>query len=245
MKWLLDKRKVVHLVDLSFLVFGERGVKANPPDAVGGVLRPVTWSACEEFLTGHGSDSLLLLYVQPYHALTFFELLAKHTIPTLYFEQRRLPIGRNWRSTLSTAVHFLVSNPGLLMKKVLRRVVGYPFPKFNIDYFVMCGMTSELRPPAWMKCYRTAIRSHSYDYGVWHTSLPFAADDPYIVFLDQAYPLHSDYVKIRPSHSRFGVANPFTREKYYPEIESFLQCLSAAFQLPVFIARNSQIQVSL
>lgn len=227
--WLLERHKSVHLIDLSLLVWGERGIRADQPDAVEGVLRPVNWKSVEDFLSQHGPDSLLLLYVLPKMAPPLFELMAKYSISTLYFDSSRLPLRRGFAPTMRMVAHLLASDPKHLWRKAVGKLRTPTHPKLSLDYLVMGGKASELHPPAWVKDARIAIPSHSYDYVIWDSSPPFAYDDPYIVFLDQAYPDHSDPVKLK-------IANPFTRELYYLEMENFLHHVSAKFRMPVLVA---------
>lgn len=235
--WLMDRRKSVHLVDLSLLVWGEDGIRADQPDAVEGVLRPVSWKSLEEFLSQHGPDSLVLLYVLPSMAPPLFELIAKYSVSTLYFDSSRIPLRRSLVWTMRTIAQSLASDPKQLLRRTFGKFQTQYSPNFIIDYVIMGCKDSELHPPNWLKHARFPIFSHSYEYVIWDSSPPFVYDGPYILFLDQAHPDHSDPIKHK-------VANPFTREVYYPEMEDFLHHVSATYWMPVLVALHPRSSIT-
>lgn len=224
--WLLNHSKRVHLMDLSLIVWGEAAALDHESDDVEGVFRATGWDKVESFLRQHGDRSLVIPHVAPYIAISLFNLTAKYSLSTLYFEPGRgIPTSKSFLKLLASTAEAL-SDPRGLMRRIRNRQ-GHD--EIIIDYFITTGKDPKGRSHTWERRSRQIIPSHSYDYVVWQTAKPFISSQPYIVFLDQAYPDHQDFVKI------LGF-NPFTRESYYPRIESFLRHVSDRFGMPVLIA---------
>jgi len=224
--WLLNHAKNVHLVDLSLLVWGHGAASTDQADAVQGVLKPASWHDVESILKRYGQGTLLIPYVTPYLGMPLVKLIAGSSLSILFYDGGRIPDSRSLFRIIASRAQSVVSDPRGLMRRTVKRFTA---PQVRIDYFVMSGKDCEVRPHPWSKDARFTIPSHAYDYVVWQASSPFAYSEPYIVFLDQAYPDHPDFVKLRR-------VNPFTRENYYPEIESLLRHVSAAYGMPVVVA---------
>lgn len=224
--WLLKHSKKVHLIDLSLIVWGEAAARDHESNDAEGVLRATSWYEVDSFLQQHGDQSLVIPHVAPYIAISLFRLTENYSLPTLYCEPGRgMPTSKSFLKLLASSARAL-SNPTGLFRRIRNR---QRHDEILIDYFIATGKDPKGRTHPWEKRSRQIIPSHSYDYVVWQTVAPLTSSDPYVVFLDQAYPDHPDFVKV------LGF-NPFTRESYYPRIESLLRHVSDGFGMPVFIA---------
>jgi len=226
--WLLDHSKTVYLVDISLIVWGKLAVETEEPDAVAGVRRPATWEDLESLLARVGPRSLVIPYHLVQDAMPLVRMIAKHALHTLLYEcVIRTPASMSLGRLIASKLQRLVSNPRVLLRNARKRLAA---AGVTVDYLVLTGGDCEARPHRWfVSDARQTITSHAYDYVVWDAAEVHVQPGPYIVFLDQAYPDHPDWVQL------WGI-NPFKREIYYPEIERFLRHLSDCYGMPVLVA---------
>lgn len=234
--WLLDHSKTVHLVDISLIVWRKPAVETEEPDAVTGVRRPASWQELESILKGFGPQSLLIPYHLVQDAMPLVRMIAKHALRTLLYEcVIRTPTSMSLGRLIASKLQRLVSNPRVLLRNARKRLTAEGVP---VDYLVLTGRDCEVRPHRWfVSRAKQTIPSHAYDYVVWHAAEAHVHSRPYIVFLDQAYPDHPDWVKL------WGI-NPFKREIYYPEIERFLRHLSDCYGMPVLVALHPRSSIA-
>lgn len=225
--WLLNHAKKIHLVDLSLIIWGKAAVEADQHDAIDGVLRPRSWGDIELLLDQYKQEGLLIPYVTAQEAMPLLRMMIKYSPRTLFYDSgSRSPESRRVFKLIASRLLGVISDPRRLFQNARRRLA---LAELVIDYHVLTGKDSEIRPHHCAQKAKVTISSHSYDYVSWKTTTPFAQSEPYIVFLDQAYPDHPDFVRL------LGV-NPFARESYYSEIDRFLGHISDTFGMPVLIA---------
>lgn len=232
--WLSHHGKRVHLVDLSLVIWGRAVVEADQHDATGGVLRPRSWQEVESFFRQFGKCGLLIPYVTAQVAMPFITMIMQQSpIPTLFYEcGARMPASRSFFKWMASRLKSMISDPRGLMRSAGKKLalVGS-----SVDYLVMTCGDCEIRPHHCAQKSRLSIASHAYDYVTWQSATSFIRPEPYIVFLDQAYPDHPDFAKL------LG-ANPFSRETYYSAIEGFLCHVSDRYGMPIIVALHPRSQ---
>lgn len=222
--WLLQHGKKVHLVDLSLLVW-ENTIVDEQSDAVAGVLRPKAWDEIEELLHQYEDNGLLIPYVTAQLAVEpLFKLMNKYAICRLFYDNGRAPHSRSALEILDARLKLLL-DPRALVQRLRKQIVS----GVVIDYLIWGGKDAEIRHKHhWIKQVRQTLPSHSYDYATWTTATSFSHSEPYIVFLDQAFPDHPHWNKLFRN-------SPFNH-KYYADIERFLRNVSDILGMSVLIA---------
>jgi len=228
-RWLLNAGKKVDLIDVSCLVWDQpTKLLESKSDFI--VLRPRSWKEFERFAEDHADSSLAILCgVIPQLGPPLFRVLDSLSLPVLYFESGRLPRPCNYGKRLTNILQLMRTDPGKVFEKGLRLAKSMRNNSIDIDYLVMGGKATELDPPKWVKKAKRLIPAHSYDYVVWNSSRQYKSDTPYVVFLDQAYPDHTDPINLK-------LNTPFRRDVYYPEMVKFLTHASRLYSMPVIVA---------
>jgi hypothetical protein len=224
--WLREHHYEVRLVDVSLLARAPQVTRLVEEATSGpGVVRPASLEALESVLRQCGAGALLMLYVDPGDRLRpLFDMARKHGAAILYFDRGRLPR----RAPRFPRVRRMVGRASSLCGWP-RRAQGAAPTNVELDYFVVGGTEPRANPPAWLGRASTIVPACAYDFVLWQSAQPFAYGQPYAVFLDQAYPEHTDSVILQ-------VGNPLESEVYYPEIEDFLEAASETLRMPVLVA---------